>query len=243
MHAALLQLATAVGAFCLALFVQEDFRPRKHEKRPVALSSSLLLPGLALGFVNVHCPVIAGFLILYLAQHGDSGPAAFTAYAVLILLCRFFLGGLPDRLHPGITFYAGLTAMAAGLLILATGPRPIVAIGAAALLGLGFSFPWSSVASHTLRQTPVRNHGFAIGVLSAFCDLFVGLSSLASGHIAEQHGYSAAFLVASAALAGSAVAGYFVFIGLKRRAFYSSDEALHASEFTVATRSHAYSLE
>jgi MFS family permease len=242
-HAALFQLGTAVGAFCLALFVQEDFRPGKHTQPPAAISSSLVLPGLAIGFVNVHCPVIAGFLILYLTQHGDSGPAAFTAYALLILLSRFFLGGLPDRLHPGITFYAGLAGMAAGLLILATGPRPIVAIGAAALLGLGFSFPWSSVAAHTLRQTPVRSHGSAIGVLSAFCDLFVGLSSLGSGRIAQQHGYPAAFLVAAAALAGSAVAGYFVFIGARRRAFCSSDEVLQPSELAVVNHSSAYSFE
>lgn len=231
-HAALFQLATALGAFCLALFVEEDFRPGKQESAPAAISSSLLLPGLALGFVNVHCPVIAGFLILYLAQHGGSGPAAFTAYALLVLLSRFFLGGLPDRLHPGITFYAGLAAMATGLLILATGPAPIVAIGAAALLGLGFSFPWSSVASQTLRQTPVRNHGFTIGVLSAFCDLFVGLSALASGRIAEQHGYAAAFLGAAAALAGSAVAGHFVFIGTRRRSFCSANEGLRDAEVT-----------
>src|SRR5207248_6134463 len=106
------------------------------------------------GLVNVHYPVITGFLILHLARHGNSGPAAFSAYAGLILVSRFFLGGLPDRIHPRITFYGGLAAMATGLAVLAFGPPPVVAVGAAAVLGFGFSFPWSSIASTVLKQTP-----------------------------------------------------------------------------------------
>jgi predicted MFS family arabinose efflux permease len=155
--------------------------------------------------------VITGFLILFLAQHGGSGPTAFSTYAVVILVSRFFLGGLPDRLHPAITFYVGLAVMATGLLLLAAGPRPIFAIGAAGLLGFGFSFPWSSVASTVLRRTPAQSHGSVVGVLSAFYDLFVGAGSLLAGSIAERHGYSAAFIMAAVALAGAAIAGKFVF--------------------------------
>jgi MFS family permease len=138
-HAAAFQSGAATAAFALALLVREDFQPRLKSERPHLRPSSLLVPGLAIGFVNVHYPVIAGFLILYLAQHGGSGPAAFSTYALVILLSRFFLGGLPDRIHPRITFYGGLAGMAAGLLILAAGPRPTIAIAAAGLLGLGFS--------------------------------------------------------------------------------------------------------
>jgi len=155
--------------------------------------------------------VVAGFLILFLAQHGGSGPAAFSTYALAILLSRFFLGGLPDRIRPAITFYFGLAAMAAGLLVIASGPRPIFAIAAAGLLGFGFSFPFSSVASTILRRTPAHNHGSAVGVLSAFYDLFVGAGSLLAGRIADRHGYSAAFLIAAVALTGGALAGRFVF--------------------------------
>ena len=74
------------------------------------------------------------------------GPPPLRPTRVVILFSRFFLGSLPDRVHPKITYYTGLVFMALGLLILATGPPPIIAIGAAAILGFGFSFPWSSVA-------------------------------------------------------------------------------------------------
>jgi predicted MFS family arabinose efflux permease len=117
---------------------------------------------------------------------------------------------LPDRVHPRVTFYFGLTAMAAGLLVLASGPRPAVAILAAGLLGLGFSFPFSSIASTVMRRSPDHERGSTVGILSAFYDLFVGAGSFAAGAVATRFGYSATFVMAAVALLASAVAGWFV---------------------------------
>ncbi len=230
-HAAIFQFIAASTALGLALLVREDFKPHGHGERQKLSFISLLVPGLAIGFVNVHYPVIAGFLILHLAQHGGSGPAAFSAYAVLILFSRFFLGGLPDRIHPAITFYVGLAAMAAGLLLIAGGPAPAVAIAAAALLGFGFSFPWSAVASTLLRRTPAANHGSVVSFLSAFYDLFVGTSSVLAGRVAQQNGYPAAFVMAAVALLGAAIAGWFVLMNQQRISDVTEDEyALAAPE-------------
>jgi MFS family permease len=210
-RSALFQAITALLGFAVVTLVKEDFRPAAHHAKRSWLPASLLPPGLAIGFVNVHYPVIAGFLILHLAQHGGSGPAAFSAYALVILFSRFFLGGLPDRLNPAITFYSGLVAMAIGLVTIAAGPRPAVAITAAAILGFGFSFPWSSIAATVLRRTPETQHGSVIGLLSAFYDLFVGVSSLVAGAVSDHFGYSVAFLMAALALLAAAVAGRYVF--------------------------------
>lgn len=223
-HAAIFQFIAALAAFCLALMVREDFQPHHHADRKKLSFFSLLVPGLAIGFVNVHYPVIAGFLILHLAKHGNSGPAAFSAYALLILVSRFFLGGLPDRIHPAITFYFGIVAMAIGLLIIASGPAPGVAITATALLGFGFSFPWSSVASTVLRRTPAANHGSVVSFLSAFYDLFVGTSSVVAGRVAEQRGYPAAFIMAAVALSGAAIAGWFVLMNQTKISDVTEDE-------------------
>jgi MFS family permease len=210
-HAAMLQVAAAATGCLLARFVNEDFRPAKHQARRAWVPAALFRPGIAIGFVNVHYPVITGFLILHLARHGGSGPAAFSAYALTILCSRFFLGRLPDRIHPGITFYTGLAFMACGLVMLGLGPRPTIAIASAVILGFGFSFPWASVASTVLRRTPSGQHGSTIGVLSAFYDLFVGVSSFTAGAVAERFGYSAAFFMAALALIAAATAGRVVF--------------------------------
>jgi MFS family permease len=210
-RAALMQVIAALVAFAILTRVPEDYQPAEHHPGRRWLPTSLIAPGIALGFVNVHYPVVVGFLILHLARHGSGGPVAFSAYALVILVSRFFLGGLPDRIHPGKTYYGGLAAMAAGLIIIATGPGAILAVVATALLGFGFSFPWSSVASTVLRRTPDRERGSVVGVLSAFVDLFVGASSFSAGLVAKHFGYSAAFLMAAAALGAAAIGGRFVF--------------------------------
>ena len=210
-HAAMMQAGLAVAAFLLLSQVPEDYHPKPRTGPRQWIPRALLAPGICIGFVNVHYPVIAGFLILYLAQHGNSGPAAFTAYASMVLFSRFFFGGLPDRINPAITYFLGLSLMAIGLVTLAFAPAPPVAIAAAGLLGLGFSFPWSAVASTALRRIPENERGSGVGVMSAFYDLFVGVSSFAAGLVAKQFGYGAAFLMAAAALIAAAFAGRIVF--------------------------------
>ena len=210
-HAALTQTVCALAGFALLARVTETWKPHPHGLKRSWLPRSIVLPGFAVGLVSVHYPVITGFLILHLAQHGNSGPAAFTAYATVMLLSRFFLGGLPDRLHPRITYYIGMASMALALLILATGPPPVIAITAAALLGFGFSFPWSSVASIVLRQTQDHEHGSAVGMLGAFYDTFVGAGSFAAGAAADHFGYGSAFVMAAAAICTASVVGWFLF--------------------------------
>jgi len=209
-HAAMLQVVTATAGCLFSLTVREDFRPSPHHGKRLS-PTSVLLPGLTIGFVNVHQPVITGFLILHLTTHGNSGPAAFSAYAITILCSRFFLGSLPDRIHPSITFYTGLVFMAVGLIMLGLAPHPFFAVAAAVILGFGFSFPWASVASTVLRRTPSQQHGSVISLLSAFYDLFVGVSSFTAGAVALHFGYAATFYMAASALIISAVFARFVF--------------------------------
>jgi MFS family permease len=210
-NAARFQIFAAITAAALLSQVPEDYRPADHQRRRGWMRRSLIPAGIAVGFVNVHYPVITGFLILSLARRGNAGPAAFSAYAALVLASRFFLGGLPDRIHPRITYYTGLACMGVGLGILAIAPVFAVAVIAAALLGFGFSFPWASVASTVLRRTPPNEHGSTVSVLSAFYDLFVGMSSFSAGLLANRFGYVAAFVMAVAALGAAAIAGRFVF--------------------------------
>jgi MFS family permease len=210
-RAAEFQVVAAITAAVLLTQVAEDYRPSPHHRRRGWFQRSLLAPGLAIGFTNVYYPVVTGFLILHLAQRSHAGPAAFSAYAGCVLLSRFFLGGLPDRVHPKVTFYWGLVFMAAGLAIIATGPSWLWAVIASALLGFGYSFPWASIASTVMRRAHESERGSAVSVLSAFYDVFVGASSFSAGLIANAYGYSAAFIMAIVALGAAAVAARVVF--------------------------------
>ena len=212
-RAAGMQVVCAAAALLLLARVPEQYRPpEQHTPRKWMPAGLGLLPaGLAIGFVNVHYPVVAGFLVLHLKQHGNSGPMAFSAYATMVLASRFFLGGLPDRIRPAITFFGGLACMAAGLCVLARGPAPAAAVSAAALLGFGISFPWTAVVATVLRRAPESDRGSVVGVLTAFYDLFVGISSFTAGWISHRMGYGAAFAMAAIAVSAAAVAGRAIF--------------------------------
>jgi MFS family permease len=224
-RAAAMQTIAASVAFGVLLLIPEDYRPVPHAPRKPILRKSLFMPGIAIGLVNVLYPVVTGFLVLHLASHGNSGRAAFTAFAILVLVSRFFLGGLPDRIHPAFTFYGGTALMAVALCALAGGPARNVAIGSAALLGFGFSFPWAAIGSTVLRRTPPSERGSAVSMLSAFYDLFVGTSSFVAGAVAKHYGYAATFLMAAAALVLAAIAGKWVFAGVGPVTEYAEDGA------------------
>lgn len=210
-YAAILQVIAAIAGLALIWRIPEHYEPHPNPRKRKWLSKEMIAPGVAIGFVNIHYPVVAGFLILHMAQTGGAGPTAFSAYALMVLTSRFFFGGLPDRISPAITFYAGVTSMALGLSLLAFVPGPITSLAGAILLGLGFAFPWSSVASRVLKQTPSYEHGSTVGLLGAFVDCFVGSGSFAAGAIANRFGYSAAFSMALTCVILAALAGIRVF--------------------------------
>ena len=105
-RAAMMQVATALLAFIVLTQIPEDYTPLPGPERRSWIPASLIGPGIAVGLVNMHYPVITGFLVLHLAAHGNSGAAAFSTYALFVLLSRFFLGGLPDRVPGQFTFSA-----------------------------------------------------------------------------------------------------------------------------------------
>ena len=70
------------------------------------------------------------------------------------------------------------------------------------------------MAATALKRIPEGERGSGVGVISAFYDLFVGVSSFAAGFVSKQYGYSAAFLMAAFALIAAALAGRVVFRSL-----------------------------
>jgi MFS family permease len=188
-----------------------DTLERTGQKPAFGIPRAALLPGVALGLVNIHYPAMSGFLVLHLSKRGPMiGGQAFSAYAIVILTCRFFLGGLPDRVGPRVTLYTGLGAMACGLGILSTAPAPWLAISAAALTGLGFALPWPSIAATVLNRAAEDERASSVGVLTACVDLFVGCASVADGSIAQRFGYSPIYWVAIAGIAVAAGVGWLV---------------------------------
>jgi MFS family permease len=140
--------------------------------------------------------------VLHLGSQNNLGGTAVALYAGMILVSRFFLGGLPDKLSPVITFYAGVSMMIVGLLVTAAAPPAPIALAAAALTGFGFSFPWPSIATTVLKRAHPAERAATLGAVSAFVDAFVGGSAFLTGKIAKSYGYPSVYLFASAGRGG-----------------------------------------
>ncbi|MBS1832728.1 MAG: MFS transporter [Acidobacteria bacterium] len=206
--AAVMLVLMPIPAIAALWRAHETLRPHPDAGPKKFIPRAALIPGLTLGFVNIQYPAMAGFLTLHLANHGNTGGKAFSAYATVILTSRFFLGSLPDRIGPRITFYFGLACMALGLFLISLAPAPWLAITAGAITGLGFSLPWPSIASTVLNRARENERAASVGVLTACVDLFVGIGAFADGAIAHHFGYPALYWVAIGGVGVAALLGY-----------------------------------
>ncbi len=202
-RAAWLLLLSPVPAMAAVCFLPETYSFRRVQGKASWIPREAVGPGIVLGLVNMHHPALAGFVVLHLAHRGNCGGTAFAAYAGMVLVSRFFLGGLPDRMSARKIFHTGSAIMIAGLLLLASAPPAPVSILAAALIGFGFSFPWPSVASFVLQRIDDSRRASGMGVLTAFADLFLGVGSLLAGAVASRFGYPWIYVTSAVAVLGA----------------------------------------
>ena len=173
--------------------------------RQALLPSAAVRPGVALFLANVGYATLAGFVILHLDELGAGGGAAvFTAFATTVVLARVALGWLPDRVGARRTAVAAGVLQAAGLTLIAVTSGLPVAIAGALVMGAGFSLSFPSLALLVVERVGEDRRGAAMGGLTAFFDLGVGLGAPLAGAISAVAGYPAAFGVAAAAAAAGA---------------------------------------
>jgi MFS family permease len=202
-RASWLLLLSPLPAIAAVGLLPETYSFRQVQGKASWIPREAVGPGIVLGLVNMHHPALAGFVVLHLAHRANCGGAAFSVYAAMVLVSRFFLGGLPDRMSARKIFLMGSTIMIAGLLLLATAPPAPLAILAAALIGFGFSFPWPSVASFVLQRIDDSRRASGMGVLTAFADLFLGIGSLLAGAVAARFGYPWIYVTSALAVLGA----------------------------------------
>ena len=168
------------------------------------LPAGVALPGTALGLGNLGYAAIVGFLVLHLDDQGGRGAVALTAFSVAVLLGRLVVVPLAARAGMLRTLPYGLTAMAAGLLVIAATGSTEVAAAAAAVVGLGYCLPFPALATLVAARVPPAQRGAAIGALTAFYDVFVGVGSVAAGLVADGAGTAAVFVLAACGVVAAA---------------------------------------
>jgi MFS family permease len=195
---------TVSSVVVLAIVFAMDEEPRPHEHASSRwFPPPVLLPGIILGLGNVTYAAMAGFLILLLHHRGHDTTWAFSAFALAVLFGRLVFGGLPDRMGPRRSLFAGYAFLGLGLVAVAAGHSSLMDLPAALLVGLGYSFPWPALASVVVGQVPMSERAAALGALNAFYDLFVAGSSALAGAAAGRWGLTAPFWIALACVGGA----------------------------------------
>jgi MFS family permease len=195
---------TVSSVVVMAIVFVMDEEPRPHEHAPSRwFPPPVLLPGILLGLGNVTYAAMAGFLILLLHHRGHGTAWAFSAFAAAVLFGRAIFGGLPDRMGPRRSLFAGYACLGVGLVAIAAGRSSALDLPAAMLVGLGYSFPWPALASVVVGQVPVSERAAALGALNAFYDLFVAGGSAIAGAAAGHWGLTAPFWMALASVGGA----------------------------------------
>jgi MFS family permease len=210
---AMFLIVSSLAVIAIVSLMDEEARPHHHG--PLRwFPPAVLLPGILLGLGNVTYAAMAGFLILLLRDRGHGATWAFSAFAVAVLFGRAAFGGLPDRIGPRYSLFAGYACLGVGLIAILASHRSMMDLPAAMLVGLGYAFPWPALASVVVGQVPVAERATALGALNAFYDLFVAVSSAIAGAAAGRWGLTAPFWIALACVGGAA--GLMVISGIGR---------------------------
>lgn len=221
--------ASSLAVMAVVSLMSEE--PRPHEHAPARwFPPPVLLPGIILGFGNVTYAAMSGFLILMLRERGHNTAWVFSAFAFAVLFGRAVFGGLPDRVGPRLSLYAGYVFLGAGLLLIVAGRGSAFDLPASLLVGLGYAFPWPALASVVVGRVPARERAAALGALTAFYDLFVAASSAVAGAVAGRWGFTAVFWFAFGCACTAALLVTVTGIGRERAAAREGGFAFEAGE-------------
>jgi MFS family permease len=155
--------------------------------------------GTVLALGGIGFGVLATFITLYFASLHWSGAAlTLSLYGVCFVVTRILFNGLITRLGGFPVALVSLFIEIFGLLLLGFARVPLAAFAAAALIGVGYSLVFPSLAVEAVRHIPNENRGTALGAYNAFIDLSLFLTGPIAGAIISHAGYRAVFLTCAA---------------------------------------------
>jgi len=157
------------------------------EWRVVAVTMALFLCSFGYGGIT-------SFVAVMCDQHGITPRSVFfTAFALTVLVTRIFSGRLADRVGHRRFLIPCLALVTVGLTATALAHTRLQLVLAAAVFGLGFGNQYPAFVSHVLKFVDPARRGAAFGGILAAFDTGIGTGSIATGWMAQQLGFRAAF--------------------------------------------------
>lgn len=183
-------------------------------RRPeTVLHRGALRPGIVLLLGIIPFAGFSAFLALYGKSIGidDVGPV-FAAYAVIVVLVRFFGARLPDRLGWRRASLVALAASTTAVVVLAAWPSIVGVYVATGIICIGQSLLFPALFAAVVEDAAEEERSHAVGTFSVFFDLANGVGAPILGVVVSLSNYRVAFL-ASAVIAGC---GFLALASLRR---------------------------
>ncbi|AKH84877.1 hypothetical protein AA958_24735 [Streptomyces sp. CNQ-509] len=193
-------------AFCV-IFALTDRVERGAAVSRKLLPRSAVLPGVSLACGSFGYAMVAGFAALAMTHRGVAhGSVVVSAFGVAYVTVRVVAGRIPDRVGalPVVVFSASVEAL--GMVLIAFASDLWLAALGALIAGGGFTLLYPALALITIDAAPESERGAALGAVTSFFDVAIGLSGLIGGVLAEVS-YTLTFLIAAGAVLGSLYAG------------------------------------
>lgn len=156
---------------------------------------------IALGFLT-SIVAMGGFLAFASLHAAEVGLRAASlplfTYGAVVVVGRISFARVVDRVPSLPLGAAALTAMAAGLIVVASWSSPVGVVVGAVLLGIGVTFSTPAFFSAIFAAVRPSERGAASGTATAFIDLGLGGGPIVLGLIASAATIPLAFVVAAA---------------------------------------------
>ena len=166
--------------------------------------AAVWVPGVGAALSSVGFGAITAFGALLFVARGWAAWPAFTAFALVFILTRFFLGHLADKFGGARVALVCVFVEAGGLASIWLAPSFALALTGAALTGFGYSLVYPGLGVEAVRLAPAQSRGLAMGAYTAFLDVALGFGTPALGFLADRAGLGAAFAASMVAALGAA---------------------------------------
>ena len=205
--------AFMVVAFMLYLFMNTS---AKKPEAPVSLTLRGLIDSDAVP-ASVICLVflltwgaLENFLSKFAAENNlPSGGTFFLITAVMLIVVRFTLGSLADKMGEGIFVYSCNAAMLIAFLLLAVAPCRTTFYIAAILAGYAFGGIEPALQSMAVHIAPPERRGSANSTVLCAYDIGLGGGGGIAGVLISRLGYSKMFLIVAMATVASILLYFF----------------------------------
>jgi MFS family permease len=118
----------------------------------------------------------------------------FSAYALMAVSLRVFLGWLPDRLGPRRMLGIAMPCYAAGLVVLSLADTPGHVLAAGLLCGAGHGYTFPVLFSLVVARARPQERGAAAAFFTALDWLGLLLAGPVVGYVIERTGYGSSFM-------------------------------------------------